>query len=116
MLENEDGSLKSLLPRRPGKFVDEIIEREVAVKTKNGMVIVYNTLRLKKGGIGDRILGSGLGQALIDSNDPTRVIARSEKPFLVPDREYEIEGNVNNVVFNTGLALYNNRRPSLLLP
>lgn len=107
MVTNPDGTLKALLPRRPGKFDDRVIEGGVAVKTDKGIIVVYNTFRFKeKGEEGDHVLGSGLGQALVDMNDPTKLLDRSEIPFLIPDREYEIQGSVNNVVFATGLAWF----------
>ena len=107
LAENPDGTLKTLLPQRPGKFDDRVIEGGMAVKTDKGIVIIYNTFRFKKEEEeGEHVLGSGLGQALVDINDPTKLLDRSEIPYLVPDREYEIQGSVNNVVFASGLAYF----------
>lgn len=39
---------------------------------------------------------------LLDKNDPSKIIAKSDKPFLVPEEDYEIKGDVNNVVFPCG--------------
>lgn len=39
---------------------------------------------------------------LLDLNDPTRMIARVEKPLLEPAAEYEKEGRVKDVVFPSG--------------
>ena len=50
-----------------------------------------------------------LGAVLLDSNEPWRVIARSEKPILEPQTEYEIEGFFGNVVFSCGLLYEENR-------
>lgn len=110
MVENPDGSMFTLLPQRPGRFDDRAIEAGVALRTGKGIVIIYNTFRFRrKGEAGDAVLGSGLGQALVDGDDPTRLLDRSEHPFLVPDREYEIQGAVNNVVFATGLVRFRDR-------
>lgn len=110
MLENPDGSLKTLLSKRKGMFDDRTIEGGVALKTEKGIVIIFNTFRFKQEGeVGDPVLASGLGQALVDQNDPTKVLDRSDVPFLIPDREYEIQGAVNNVVFATGLVFFNNK-------
>ncbi len=43
-----------------------------------------------------------LGAALLDGNDPTRVIARQPEPILEPELDWEKRGAVPNVVFSTG--------------
>lgn len=40
--------------------------------------------------------------ALLDLKDPSKVIAKIPYPILFPKAEYEINGDVNNVVFPTG--------------
>jgi predicted GH43/DUF377 family glycosyl hydrolase len=44
------------------------------------------------------------GQALFDANDPSKLIDRLEKNFLRPDKSYEMEGQVNQVVFIEGMV------------
>lgn len=43
-----------------------------------------------------------LGAFLMDLKDPTRVIARTENPIMVPTADYEISGFFGNVVFTNG--------------
>ena len=43
-----------------------------------------------------------LGAFLMDLNDPSRVIARTEIPIMVPAEEYELSGFFGNVVFTNG--------------
>lgn len=43
-----------------------------------------------------------LGALLLDLNDPTKVIARSEEPIMEPIAEYEQTGFFGNVVFTNG--------------
>lgn len=43
-----------------------------------------------------------LGAFLLDLNDPTKVLARTEEPIMVPTAEYEISGFFGNVVFTNG--------------
>jgi predicted GH43/DUF377 family glycosyl hydrolase len=43
-----------------------------------------------------------LGAFLLDKDDPTKVIARSEAPIMEPSKEYEKEGFFGNVVFTNG--------------
>lgn len=44
--------------------------------------------------------------ALLDIDDPTKVIARLIDPLFIPEFDYELNGVVNNVVFPTGTALF----------
>ena len=45
-----------------------------------------------------------VGMALLDSKDPTKVIARTDQPILTVTEEWEEKGYVNNVVFAEGLV------------
>jgi len=66
------------------------------VLTKEGILLVYN-------GADDR-LAYRTGWALFDGNDPTRLRARSDTPIFVPERPWELVGQVPNVVFVEGLV------------
>lgn len=44
---------------------------------------------------------------LLDLKKPEQIIGRSKFPLLVPEKEYELKGNVNNVVFPTGALIKN---------
>ena len=46
-----------------------------------------------------------LGLALLDSEDPGRVLRRADAWVLAPERTYERSGDVNNVVFPCGWVL-----------
>jgi len=50
-----------------------------------------------------------LGAVLLDEQKPWKVLARTKKPILAPETDYEIEGFFGNVVFNCGL-LYENQK------
>ena len=43
-----------------------------------------------------------LGALLLDLNDPSKVLARSEEPIMEPNAEYEQTGFFGNVVFTNG--------------
>lgn len=43
-----------------------------------------------------------LGAFLLDKSDPSRVLARTEEPIMVPSAEYEISGFFGHVVFTNG--------------
>jgi len=49
------------------------------------------------------------GAALLDLDDPQRVIARLPYPLISPEEEYELTGHVNNVVFPSGTTVFGNR-------
>lgn len=46
-----------------------------------------------------------LGAALLDKNNPEKVLYRSEEPILTPCEHYECVGDVPNVVFSCGNVL-----------
>jgi beta-1,2-mannobiose phosphorylase / 1,2-beta-oligomannan phosphorylase len=46
-----------------------------------------------------------MGAVLLDLNDPTKVIARSDQPILEPEADYEVEGFFGNVVFSCGAVV-----------
>jgi predicted GH43/DUF377 family glycosyl hydrolase len=50
-----------------------------------------------------------LGAALLDVKQPWKVIARTDKPILEPQSDYEIEGFFGNVVFTCGLLHEDNQ-------
>jgi predicted GH43/DUF377 family glycosyl hydrolase len=46
-----------------------------------------------------------MGAVLLDLNDPTKVLARSSKPVLEPEADYEKNGFFGDVVFSCGAIL-----------
>lgn len=46
-----------------------------------------------------------VGMALLDLDDPRRVIARTINPVMEPEESYELVGDVNNVVFPQGAVV-----------
>jgi len=42
--------------------------------------------------------------ALLDLNDPSKVIARQAEPILEPELEWEVNGHIPKVVFSCGHA------------
>ncbi len=67
------------------------------VKTDEGWLVIYHAK--------DDQAVYRVGVALLDLDDPTRVIARSPHPILEPEAEFERVGDVNNVVFPQGAVL-----------
>ena len=71
------------------------------IKTKKGWLLIYH------GVSSDKIYRAGA--ALLDLDDPRKVIARTKKPLLEPVEDYEKIGDVNNVVFPTGTVIIDNK-------
>jgi len=64
------------------------------IKTKEGWLIIYH-------GISDDNTYK-VGALLLDIKDPSKVIGRTDSPIFWPEKDYEKEGIVNNVVFPCG--------------
>lgn len=107
----ENENLKSVLKPRPGYFDSRLVESgPYALLTEKGIVLLYNGMNLEKGG--DPAIAAGAycaGQALFDRNDPMKLLERLEKNFMMPDKPYEVEGQVNEVCFIEGLVQFNGR-------
>jgi len=67
------------------------------IKTDSGWVVIYH-------GVDSRNVYHA-GAALLDLEDPRRVIARIPQPILQPEEEYEKVGVVPNVVFPEGAVV-----------
>lgn len=68
------------------------------IKTEQGWVIIYH-------GVGGSPRKYSQGIALLDGDDPTRVIARQSQPILEPELDWEVNGYVPNVVFSCGQVI-----------
>jgi len=87
-----------VLRPRPGRFDARLVEPgPPPLLTDDGILLLYNAA--------DSALLYASGQALFDPADPTKLIARTEEPFLVPTARLEQTGQVPNVVFIQGLAV-----------
>ena len=95
LLHWSDASSAPVLPRNPGAFDSRVMEPGPApILTNAGVLLLYN-------GASDRLV-YGPAWALFDRQDPTRLIARAERPFLLPELEWEKKGVVPNVIFLEG--------------
>jgi predicted GH43/DUF377 family glycosyl hydrolase len=95
LLHWKDATQKPVLDRRPGAFDSRVMEPGPApTLTPAGILLLYN-------GADDHLV-YGPGWVLFDRDDPSRVIARAEAPFLVPTLDWEKNGNVPNVIFLEG--------------
>ena len=68
------------------------------IKTKYGWLLIYSYIQ----NYFSPPAVFGIEAALLDINNPQRIIARTDKPLIVPQEEYEKYGKVPNIVFPTG--------------
>lgn len=68
------------------------------IKTQKGWLLLYHA-------VDDKFIYRG-SVALLDLENPSKVIARIPYPLLEPEEEYELFGDVNNVVFPEGGYIY----------
>ena len=77
------------------------------VETDFGWILVYHAVSNKDI---DGVNGTySLGIAVLDKEDPSKVLFRQEEPILEPELEWEINGMVPNVVFSTGNIIKDNQ-------
>lgn len=71
------------------------------IETQYGWLLIYH-------GVHDSVTGYVYSAcaALLDLADPVKEIARLPYPLFKPDQEWELRGEVNNVCFPTGTALF----------
>ncbi|AEE53504.1 pesticidal protein Cry7Aa [Haliscomenobacter hydrossis] len=74
------------------------------IETEKGWILIYH-------GVCDTLKGYVYSAcaALLDLEDPRKEIARLPYPLFKPEFEWELKGEVNNVCFPTGAALFDDR-------
>ena len=111
-LEDGDGKLVKVLQPRPGYFDSWLVEAgPPAIMTPSGIVLVYNAGN--SGTVGDSTLPARVytaGQALFDSSNPVKLVARSVAPFIKPTEPYERTGQYpEGTTFVEGLVPFHGR-------
>lgn len=84
---------------------DQIEVGATPIKTKYGWLLIYahiqNYFTPQK-----RLFG--IEAALLDQENPRKIIARTDEPLFTPTAEYEKRGSVENVVFPSGALIEKN--------
>jgi len=70
------------------------------IKTEKGWLVIYH-------GVDEKHVYSA-GAILLDLEVPAKVLGRTKAPILSPEEQYELNGDVNNVVFPTGACILDN--------
>ncbi len=95
LLHWADATPQPVLPRHPGAFDSRVMEPGPApMMTKDGILLLYN-------GADDHLVYRP-GWVLFSAQDPTRILRRSEHPFIEPQLAWEKTGTVPNVIFLEG--------------
>ena len=105
LLESEDmrewSTVGPVMRGRLHYFDERIGAGPPPVKTRAGWLLVYH-------GVATHFMSANVyqaGVALLDLDDPLKVVARGRDNVLEPRESYELVGQVPNVVFPTGLLV-----------
>ncbi len=83
-----------------------------ALYTEHGILLLYNGKNLSGEGATTKVAEGTYcgGQVLFDKNEPTKVLARLETPFICPDLPHEITGQYKaGTTFIEGLVFYKDK-------
>jgi predicted GH43/DUF377 family glycosyl hydrolase len=110
-VQQADGELFVLMSARRFLFDSGIPEvGPPPLVTDKGIVMLYNGKNSDSDRDRDPTIGAGAysgGQALLDRNDPTRLLARSDSPFIRPERPWEKSGQYKaGTTFLEGLSYF----------
>ena len=72
------------------------------IETEHGWLLIYHGVEETEKGL----VYSACAAALLDLENPVKEIARLPYALFSPELEWELKGDVNNVVFPTGTALF----------
>ena len=105
-IQKDNGDLFVAFSPRDWYFDSGLVEPgPPATLTQQGILLLYNSANSDR--VGDRTLlphTYSAGQILADSTNPSHILRRTDRPFIKPDRDYEVTGQVNYVCFVEGLV------------
>ena len=75
------------------------------IKTSNGWLVIYS--HIQNYFSSSESLGRifGIEAVILDSNNPIKILGRTDGPLLVPQESYELSGYVPNIIFPSGAIL-----------
>ncbi len=94
------GDHQVLIPTGPGWDSRRVGLGPPPIETKEGWLVMYHGVRMTTSGSLYRV-----GLALLDLDEPRRVIRRSDEWVIGPQMTYEYTGDVPGVVFPTGIIV-----------
>jgi len=112
-LLDENGAILHVFKPSLNEFDSHLTEPgPPAIYTENGILLLYNGKNLSGEGATDKVPEGTYcgGQVLFDKNDPAKVLARLETPFICPDLPHEITGQYKaGTTFIEGLVYFKNK-------
>jgi predicted GH43/DUF377 family glycosyl hydrolase len=79
--------------------LDQVEVGAPPIKTKYGWLLVYSHIQNYHGG-GNKLFGVEV--ALLDLDDPQKIIGKTRGPIFAPAESYEMQGEVPDIVFPSG--------------
>lgn len=80
---------------------DQVELGAVPVKTNEGWLIIYSYIK--------NYLSSekefGIEAVLLDGHNPLKILGKTKSPLLLPEVDYELQGEVDNIVFPTAAII-----------
>jgi len=110
---NEKGELLELVSPRKGYFDSHLTEcGPPAIITEKGIVLMYNGKNLSGADSDPNYTPNSYcaGQMLFSAEEPSKLIERLDKPFLIPEASFEKSGQYPaGTVFIEGLVYHKNK-------
>jgi predicted GH43/DUF377 family glycosyl hydrolase len=111
---NEDETLFDPIPPRRGLFDSSLSEPgPPALLTDEGILLLYNGRNSPEDSLRSNAMGPGAycgGQALFSAEDPAKLLARQDEPFICPSLPHEMTGQyASGTTFIQGLVRFQNK-------
>jgi len=81
---------------------DQVEVGAVPLETKEGWLIIYSHIQ-NYYNRGNRIFG--IEAALLDKENPLKIISQTKKPLIAPQELYELQGMIPGVIFPSGAII-----------
>ncbi|MGA2148033.1 MAG: glycoside hydrolase family 130 protein [Bryobacteraceae bacterium] len=112
VVEDARGEAVAVLAKRAGRFDSSFPETgPPPLVTRKGIVVLYNGKNAAEGG--DPALGVGAyaaGEALFAAEDPSKLLARTDRPVFQPELPFEKTGQyAAGTTFAEGLVWFGNK-------
>jgi predicted GH43/DUF377 family glycosyl hydrolase len=67
------------------------------IDIEEGLLLIYSSISMD--------FKWTISALVLDKTNPARIVSKTEKPILIPQEDYELRGDVNNVVFPCGALI-----------
>src|SRR3989344_3675779 len=83
---------------------DQVEVGAVPIETEKGWLLIFSYIKNYLSS--EKIFGIEI--VLLDLDNPLKIIGKIEEAFMVPEKDYELKGNVPNIIFPSGAIINNN--------